>query len=503
MSFGSRAALIGLIVLALAASAGLAPDANAETATFGKTSVGASRDAFVANRKRVNPYSLPTAGTVSQLSLYLEPIGVSGRQELEGVIYADSKGAPGALVAVSRPLTFESTQTAGWYRLFLSSAVELPAGTYWIGELTGPTAGVAGYRYDVASGARAWNDNTFTSGPSNPFGAFSADAQQMSIYATYTPAAAGSPVPVNARPPTISGTAQQGQTLTEHNATWTNSPTSFAYQWLQCNSLGASCLPIAGATAQTYVPTAGDVGHTLSVQETASNAAGAGSPATSAPTASVVPPAAPVASFTWFPPVPHPGEPVSLVSSSSDTTSPITGIAWDLAGAGPFQAGGAVLVTTFSAPGAHLVRLRVTNAFGLFSVATGTINVVGRTAPLMQPFPVVQIAGRQTAWGVKLTLLNVQQIPAWARITIRCKGRHCPLRLARRVAALAKQEVAPVRFRAFERPLRFGVTLEILVFKPGEIGKYTRFAVRRGRLPERTDMCLDQTGAVPLACPTS
>src|SRR5207302_924781 len=95
------------------------------------------------------------------------------------------------------------------------------------------------------------------------------------------------PVPVNTSPPTITGTAPQSQTLTEVHGTWTNSPTSYAYQWLQCDSLGNSCLPISGATSQTYVLAAEDVEHTIRVQETASNAGGAGSPATSAPTAGV------------------------------------------------------------------------------------------------------------------------------------------------------------------------------------------------------------------------
>jgi hypothetical protein len=69
--------------------------------------------------------------------------------------------------------------------------------------------------------------------------------------------------------------------------------------------------------------------------------------------------------------------------------------------------------------------------------------------------------------------------------------------------ASSKAGVAPVEFRGFERSLRPGVTLEILVSKPGEIGKYTRFAVRRGKLPERVDMCLDPAGVKPLACPSS
>jgi hypothetical protein len=60
-----------------------------------------------------------------------------------------------------------------------------------------------------------------------------------------------------------------------------------------------------------------------------------------------------------------------------------------------------------------------------------------------------------------------------------------------------------VSFRAFERVLGVGVTLEILVSAPGEIGKYTRFTVRRGRLPLRVDMCLDVTGVKPIACPAS
>src|SRR5207245_2894559 len=114
--------------------------------------------------------------------------------------------------------------------------------------------------------------------------------------ATSAPTAtvAATPVPVNSAPPTITGTDQQGQTLTEHHGTWTNEPTSFAYQWLQCEGSGANCKEITGATAQTYVPTSSDVGHTIAVQETASNSGGPGEPATSAPTATVAAAPAPV-----------------------------------------------------------------------------------------------------------------------------------------------------------------------------------------------------------------
>jgi Bacterial Ig-like domain len=226
-------------------------------------------------------------------------------------------------------------------------------------------------------------------------------------------------------------------------------------------------------------------------------------PAMAPPTGALSPaivsrPVPPVAAFRWFPPVPKTGETVSLVSSSSDGSSPITGLAWALGG--PFQTGGPVLTTSFATAGAHVVQLRVTDASGLSSVTAETINVASPRAPLMQPFPVVRIAGSETASGIRLRLLRVQQLPAGARVIVRCRGKGCPQRSARRVAVWRKHGVAPLEFGAFERPLRFGLSLEILVSKPGLIGKYTRFSVRRGRLPERTDTCLDPHGR-PLVCP--
>ena len=64
--------------------------------------------------------------------------------------------------------------------------LQLAAGQYWIGVITGASNSVAGYRYDSVEGARDWNANTYTSGPTNPFGSFTTDNEQMSLYATYT-----------------------------------------------------------------------------------------------------------------------------------------------------------------------------------------------------------------------------------------------------------------------------------------------------------------------------
>jgi len=97
------------------------------------------------------------------------------------------------------------------------------------------------------------------------------------------------PPPEDISPPTISGTAEQGQTLTEEHGSWTNEPSSFSYQWEGCNASGGECEPIEGATSQTYLLAPQDVGHTIRVQETATNEAGSGGPATSEATAVVQP----------------------------------------------------------------------------------------------------------------------------------------------------------------------------------------------------------------------
>jgi len=98
------------------------------------------------------------------------------------------------------------------------------------------------------------------------------------------------PTPTVISAPSISGTSVQGDVLTEKHGTWTNSPTSYTYQWLRCDSAGANCTAIAGATAQTYTLTAADVGGELIVGETASNGA-TSAPAYSALTSVILSPA--------------------------------------------------------------------------------------------------------------------------------------------------------------------------------------------------------------------
>lgn len=90
------------------------------------------------------------------------------------------------------------------------------------------------------------------------------------------------PVPLSIVPPSISGTAQEGEVLTANVGTWINSPTSFTYAW------EADGAPIVGATNSTYTLVTGDVGAVITVVVTATNATGAGIAAESAPTAAVI-----------------------------------------------------------------------------------------------------------------------------------------------------------------------------------------------------------------------
>src|SRR5205814_2275779 len=102
----------------------------------------------------------------------------------------------------------------------------------------------------------------------------------------FGPASGGGSPPVNTALPVVSGTATQGQTLSTSNGSWTNSPTSYSYQWKSCDTNGANCASISGATSTSYLLAAGDIGSTIIASVTASNASGS-STATSAATAVV------------------------------------------------------------------------------------------------------------------------------------------------------------------------------------------------------------------------
>jgi hypothetical protein len=83
--------------------------------------------------------------------------------------------------------------------------------------------------------------------------------------------------------PAISGKPVAGEPLSAAPGTWTGWPDSYGYQWVQCDSTGAACNAIAGATGQVFTARNEDVGKTIRVQVTARNPKGSNT-ATSAQT---------------------------------------------------------------------------------------------------------------------------------------------------------------------------------------------------------------------------
>jgi subtilase family serine protease len=124
------------------------------------------------------------------------------------------------------------------------------------------------------------------------------------------PTGVGSPVglgaffspsaPASTSLPTISGTTEQGQTLTVTHGGWSNSPTTYTEQWSLCLASSSTCSAISGATTATFkIPTTANyVGATIRVQETASNGAGAGAPARSEATSAVISDLPTITAFT-------------------------------------------------------------------------------------------------------------------------------------------------------------------------------------------------------------
>lgn len=200
--------------------------------------------------------------------------------------------------------------------------------------------------------------------------------------------------PVNVVPPTISGTAQQGQILSLTPGRWNNTPTSITDQWATC--LGLICSPIPGQTGASYILGPGDVGHTIEVVETATNM-GVIPPAvpptaTSAPTAVVT-----ATSFTsvvaFFAAAPTTNQMVTLVatvSSSSGNAAPSGSLSF-LDGANgipgctgkPVRGGLAVTVVCQASFPAGTAQISAAYAPGLGSIVDGSASspdtiVIGR-----------------------------------------------------------------------------------------------------------------------------
>jgi hypothetical protein len=127
----------------------------------------------------------------------------------------------------------------------------------WIGDLGNSPPNETSYSFTVPGLA------TFTTVVDQPQTATTAC---NSVTITWT-----SDRPWATRAPEVHGVPAVGLTLTDTVDAWAGSPV-VGRQWRRCDLAGANCSDIQGATGSTYVVTDDDVGHTVGVRESATEA---------------------------------------------------------------------------------------------------------------------------------------------------------------------------------------------------------------------------------------
>ncbi len=191
--------------------------------------------------------------------------------------------------------------------------------------------------------------------------------------------------------PTISGTDEQGQTLTAGHGGWSNSPSSYAEQWMLCGSTGTGCATISGAAASTYTLPSSAVGKTLRVQVTASNASGASSPAVSAASTTVISDVPAITSFT----------PTSGVTGSSVT---IAGTAFTGATAVKFGS----LTATFMVKSSTQIEATVPNGAVAATISVKTPTGTGTSSAKFAPtLSVSSFSPTKAAAGASVSITGV------------------------------------------------------------------------------------------------
>jgi hypothetical protein len=135
-----------------------------------------------------------------------------------------------------------------------------------------PIAGATSKQY-TASSADVGHRLRVAVTASNADGSGSATSR-----ATGVVAASGS-APTNTQLPSLSGTLQQGSTLTVDRGRWSGTkPIAFDYTWQRCDRNGNACITFIAhdAGAKSYTLGVADVGHTMRVEVQGTNAHGTG-----------------------------------------------------------------------------------------------------------------------------------------------------------------------------------------------------------------------------------
>lgn len=247
-------------------------------------------------------------------------------------------------------------------------------------------------------------------------------------------------------------------------------------------------------------------------------------------------------------------DPATPVTGQAATLTPdvpfpdggsVSSYAWDLDNDGQFDDSTDPSVTvTYDQAGPRTVGLQVIDDLGTTATATKTFDVVQPDSPppapgdtggntggsdggtpnggatngdlgsgsgsspdpvllpgsalrLLHPRPFIHIKGHTTGRGAQIDLFSVRA-PGGAKISLRCKGRTCPLSIKKR--AIRGSKARTVRFKAIQGWLRAGIVLEVRVTKKGFVGRFTRFRIGKLKPPVRWDGCLFPGSNTPKDC---
>lgn len=165
-------------------------------ATAGKTSIGASEDFNAANDGAVNgPYTVGVGSTITEFHAYFRSDGVGPAITVRPLIYRDSAGEPGALIATLAEIALTTGDTAGAWRDLTGLSVVSPSAAIWIG-LWNLNSNYR-YAYDTPGGNPERYKGSLAAYSSSgdapdpwPAASDSTSTQEPSMYVVYTSAVA-------------------------------------------------------------------------------------------------------------------------------------------------------------------------------------------------------------------------------------------------------------------------------------------------------------------------
>ena len=247
------------------------------------------------------PFRSDAAGTASSIEIYVDTHN-RARHLIVG-LYSNDSGPARRLMSGS----LSSPQAGSWNSVPAGPAAIEPGRTYWVTVLG--LDGALSLRARSATACtsegsakttldslpRSWSNGrqqnschisayvvgtvlrhggfqTTPVGSGNPTGSAGPGSATTSAPTVSTPTVVVAPVNVVA--PSVTGDPSEGQSLATSNGSWLASPTSYAYQWEDCDANGQNCTVIGGATSSSYVLGSGDVGHTVRSVVIATNAGG-------------------------------------------------------------------------------------------------------------------------------------------------------------------------------------------------------------------------------------